>query len=280
MDEAEKELVIIVPFIKTSKLLYECLLNANQRNVETTIVYRENKLPQAERAKLIALSNLNLLHHPNVHAKCYMNEKYIIITSMNLYEYSEKNNREMGIVLFENKKSISIGISEEGQPMEEARNEIKSIINSATIEKKSSDTIHNGFELDIIKTKWDKADEYCRILNKVFVNKRFKVENLHNEPICKCEDYYDKIDLYLDYRIELVLKMGDDAVQRIYDRFKPSYNEFRFKYFKFYWNHPRQPLFLYFDSKYNVWSKAKDNNQLELIHHGIDDLIKFIRSFF
>ena len=101
IDEAEKELVIIVPFVKTSKSLYQSLYDANERGVETTIVYRENKLPQEERKKLLTLDNLNLLHHPNVHAKCYLNEYFLIVTSMNMYEYSEKNNREMGVLLID-----------------------------------------------------------------------------------------------------------------------------------------------------------------------------------
>jgi hypothetical protein len=33
----------------------------------------------------------------NLHAKCYINEVEAIITSMNLYEFSQMNNNEMGI---------------------------------------------------------------------------------------------------------------------------------------------------------------------------------------
>ena len=33
----------------------------------------------------------------NLHAKCYLNEGEAIITSMNLYEFSQANNNEMGI---------------------------------------------------------------------------------------------------------------------------------------------------------------------------------------
>lgn len=35
----------------------------------------------------------------NLHAKCYLNENEAIITSMNLYEFSQMNNNEMGIHL-------------------------------------------------------------------------------------------------------------------------------------------------------------------------------------
>ncbi len=34
----------------------------------------------------------------NLHAKCYLNERYAIITSMNLYDFSQINNNEMGVI--------------------------------------------------------------------------------------------------------------------------------------------------------------------------------------
>jgi hypothetical protein len=35
----------------------------------------------------------------NLHAKCYINQDTAIITSLNLYQFSEHNNREMGILV-------------------------------------------------------------------------------------------------------------------------------------------------------------------------------------
>jgi len=35
-----------------------------------------------------------------LHAKCYINESQAIVTSMNLYAYSQENNEEMGILVF------------------------------------------------------------------------------------------------------------------------------------------------------------------------------------
>lgn len=35
----------------------------------------------------------------NLHAKCYLNETSAIITSMNLYDFSQVNNNEMGVFL-------------------------------------------------------------------------------------------------------------------------------------------------------------------------------------
>ena len=45
------------------------------------------------------LKNLELFYLENLHAKCYFNENRMVITSMNMYQFSEKNNREMGVLI-------------------------------------------------------------------------------------------------------------------------------------------------------------------------------------
>ena len=99
IEETERELVIITPYMQLSDKIFNLLIEANERGVETIIIYRENKLSEKDKEKLKSIDNLNLMHHPNIHAKCYYNENFLLIASINLYEYSEKNNREMGILL-------------------------------------------------------------------------------------------------------------------------------------------------------------------------------------
>ncbi len=195
VNESERELVIIVPYIKTSDKMYKCLYEANKRGVETTLVYRENKLTDSEKAKFQSLDNLNLMHHPNVHTKCYFNEKYLIITSMNLYEYSEINNREMGVLFHRNdlEKNYNSSADTE-QVFKDAINEIRAIINSSQFEKKSRETIDLGFEMEIIKTDKEKVLEHCVKLNKVFLNKKFEPVENNNACYPVCKDYFDKIE--------------------------------------------------------------------------------------
>ncbi len=35
----------------------------------------------------------------DLHAKCYLNENEALLTSMNLYEFSQSNNDEMGLIV-------------------------------------------------------------------------------------------------------------------------------------------------------------------------------------
>ena len=58
----------------------------------------------------------------NLHAKCYINEESMVITSMNMYEYSENNNWEMGILIRK---------QDDAKVFEEAIREVESIFYSA-----------------------------------------------------------------------------------------------------------------------------------------------------
>lgn len=64
-----------------------------------TLAYGKSDLSADERRALSELPGLSLYYSDNLHAKCYFNEDEMVITSMNLYEFSEKNNREMGVLV-------------------------------------------------------------------------------------------------------------------------------------------------------------------------------------
>lgn len=95
--EANKKLILVSPYLQISKTFYERLLDASKRNVSIKIIYGKDELKPNEKNSLAQLKNLELLYFENLHAKCYFNEQEMVITSMNMYEFSEKNNREMGV---------------------------------------------------------------------------------------------------------------------------------------------------------------------------------------
>jgi phosphatidylserine/phosphatidylglycerophosphate/cardiolipin synthase-like enzyme len=53
----------------------------------------------AERERIDSLTTQETGFVTNLHAKCYLNETTAIVTSMNLYEFSQQNNDEMGILV-------------------------------------------------------------------------------------------------------------------------------------------------------------------------------------
>jgi hypothetical protein len=100
LTQADNEIVIISPYIKISDDLVSRLLNAgNNRNITIKMVCREKDLNAEQRRKLEQTPNLRLYFNERVHAKCFYNDNSMVITSLNLYESSFGDNREMGVLL-------------------------------------------------------------------------------------------------------------------------------------------------------------------------------------
>lgn len=126
--KAQEKLVIVSPYLKLSENLFERLKEKDSENIEVIFVYGKNELNEYEKRKLDSLKNLSLYFYKNLHAKCYYNESKMLITSMNLHEFSEKNNREMGVF---------IDKTNDSEIFEEAEQESSSIIKAAILEKKA-----------------------------------------------------------------------------------------------------------------------------------------------
>ena len=182
IETAGKELVIISPYIQISEKIFKLLKESEKRGVEITLIYKEVELSEKERKKFDEIENLNLLYQPNLHSKCIYNEKYLLVTSMNLYEFSQKHNREMG-VLFRRTDEDDTGWNDyrnsrdDESIFQDAIEEIKSILTSSEFEKESFETKTIAFEMEIIKTKRDFVDEKCRNLNKFFCRNTCNISN-------------------------------------------------------------------------------------------------------
>jgi phosphatidylserine/phosphatidylglycerophosphate/cardiolipin synthase-like enzyme len=93
------KLILISPYLQFTDRIKEHLSNLNILKRDIRIVYRENKLQLEENNWLESQIGIRTSICKNLHAKCYLNENEAIITSMNLYEFSQQNNNEMGIYL-------------------------------------------------------------------------------------------------------------------------------------------------------------------------------------
>ncbi|MFH0846648.1 MAG: phospholipase D-like domain-containing protein [Chloroflexota bacterium] len=97
--KAKSWLVLISPFLQLSVSLSKRLKDADSRAIKIVLVYGKDDLKQGEKQKLQQLKNLSLCFPNSLHAKCYFNEESMVIASMNMYEFSETNNREMGVLI-------------------------------------------------------------------------------------------------------------------------------------------------------------------------------------
>ncbi|HTB52936.1 MAG TPA: phospholipase D family protein [Ferruginibacter sp.] len=95
-------LILISPYLQFNDRIKEHLNNLNIQKRDIRIIYRENKLQLDENNWLESQIGVRTSICKNLHAKCYINENEAIITSMNLYEFSQQNNNEMGIYISKN----------------------------------------------------------------------------------------------------------------------------------------------------------------------------------
>ena len=88
---------MITPYLKFASRLEEEIRTLSKNQKDIYVVCREKKHLQ-ENQWLQSLPNVRCCISKNLHAKCYINEQQGIVTSMNLYDYSQQNNYEMGIL--------------------------------------------------------------------------------------------------------------------------------------------------------------------------------------
>lgn len=133
---ASERLILISPFLKLNDRMKELLADKNRLKIDVRIVYGKSELQPQEIEWLRSLTFIRTSFCKNLHAKCYMNEEMCIVTSLNLYEFSQINNNEMGILIHR---------GEDSQLYKDAHDEAQRIIRISeeirvSLERVSSDT--------------------------------------------------------------------------------------------------------------------------------------------
>jgi phosphatidylserine/phosphatidylglycerophosphate/cardiolipin synthase-like enzyme len=99
---AGEKLILVSPYLRLSKDFKELLNYRNGKDKVTTIVFGKQELNPDEMKFLQTLRFVVLRYNEDLHAKCYLDDTKMIITSMNLYEFSMANNKEMGVLIDRN----------------------------------------------------------------------------------------------------------------------------------------------------------------------------------
>lgn len=97
-----KEKIILVSYnFKVNQQIQERLKTKSKIGTlsEIVIVYGRKDIKQSEIEWMKEIQDLKIYEKANLHAKCYLNEEKAIICSMNLYDYSQQTNIEMGILI-------------------------------------------------------------------------------------------------------------------------------------------------------------------------------------
>ena len=96
---AKERLILISPYLRLNDRIKELLEDKDRLKIDIRIVYGKSDLHPDEIKWMQKLEYVRVSFCKNLHAKCYINESTCIISSLNLYEFSQVNNNEMGILV-------------------------------------------------------------------------------------------------------------------------------------------------------------------------------------
>jgi len=150
---AGERLILISPYLRLSKDFRELLSYRNNKDKITTVIFGKQELNPDEMKFLQNLRFVILKYNEDLHAKCYVNDDKMIITSLNLYGFSMANNKEMGVLI---DKNDNADIQLFNDAMEEVRfieetsqrfefNVSKSVSSKQADNKNSSQAKQNGY---------------------------------------------------------------------------------------------------------------------------------------
>ncbi|WP_221801942.1 phospholipase D family protein [Oceanobacter mangrovi] len=97
--KSTKNLVLVSPYLKINPRLRELISDKAKSGVPVTVVYGKTDIAQTEKDWFAVHPQITVKFCSDLHAKCYMNEANVIVSSLNLYEFSQINNKEMGVLL-------------------------------------------------------------------------------------------------------------------------------------------------------------------------------------
>ena len=105
-DDAFEELIIVSPYIKLHSRFMDSLKSRiNDDKLKIFILFGKNEEDFTKSLDLVTFNflkefpNIEIRYESKLHAKYYANGETAVITSMNLYEYSQNNNIEAGVLI-------------------------------------------------------------------------------------------------------------------------------------------------------------------------------------
>jgi phosphatidylserine/phosphatidylglycerophosphate/cardiolipin synthase-like enzyme len=99
INDAEQFLWLISPYLKINKRVKELLEDKDHFKIDIRVIYGKSELQPEENNWLESLASIRTSFRKDLHAKCYLNEDKVLVSSMNLYEFSQQNNDEMGLLV-------------------------------------------------------------------------------------------------------------------------------------------------------------------------------------
>jgi phosphatidylserine/phosphatidylglycerophosphate/cardiolipin synthase-like enzyme len=199
--KADERLYIVSPYLKLSKDFRDLLTYRNTNRKDTKIIFGKQELNPEQMTFFQGLRFVYLFFSEDLHAKCYINNTKMIITSMNFYDFSMMNNKEMGIL-------IDRAVTEDTQVYDDAWSEIDFIEKTS----KPFDFVSKPTSLDTPATivKETKTEIKAEIISQPKVNftgKYLSASALSKELGISSKDLTYKIE-----KLKWIEKVNDEWV--------------------------------------------------------------------
>ena len=271
---ADKEILLITPYIKLSENLKDSLLDANRKGIEIILVYGKSELEWEVKNFLDRLENLSIYYHNNLHAKCYFNESMMLITSMNLHEFSEKRNKEFGIL-----------VTSQDDPYiyEDAIDEIKLLIQGSDLQKKSKSfaSWHKSFI-----TQPSGIEQFCKYLNDSYGSKEFSIQKVeyglgNRDKILISKDFIQNVTIEIGKNIDFILNVRPNVCDQIFQKSQILSNPELISEYRVYWNPPYSLIKVYNSIEYrDKWELLENTVKFKYYKKAIDIIIAEIKKDF
>ena len=106
ISDAEEELILVSPYIKLHEQYSTILLpRLNDYNLHIDVLFGKNEDDISKSMKkedfefFKQFPDITIMYEKSLHAKYYANEKESLLSSMNLYDFSQDNNIEAGVLM-------------------------------------------------------------------------------------------------------------------------------------------------------------------------------------
>jgi len=152
IEDSEEYVVIVSPYISLWDNLTFSLNKSIKRKVVIKWYYREgevkpNVINELEKIG-VKMKGIN-----NLHSKLYLSEKLGIVSSMNLYEYSSKSNREIGLVTDKGDLLKDFKYYIEEQLTDESILPKKKSVLNKVLSRFKNDEIEEEKKVEVVQTK-------------------------------------------------------------------------------------------------------------------------------
>lgn len=265
ISEAREHIVIVTPYLKITAPLLSRLMQADKRGVKILLIYGKNEISKEQKEKLKSFQNLNLYYLNDLHAKCYLNESSGLLSSMNLYEYSQVNNWELGISFDQDDTIIK----------DQLLGEIELMFDSA------EPKIENFKRFTLVKKRY--AERLAEFLNNHFETDKFKYEKEAEEFF---DEYYEEITAIGFPNKNINIELSQDGTRIDYvlnysetelDKLKSTLNLKMFSdEFRVYHNRP--DCISMYNSIFHrdKWDTYSDKYKSEHIAKGIERMTSYL----